>query len=155
MSEMDLFPVGLSGFRVVSLRADPPHTDDQERVTYRVGILRHEDHVRLIGILTVFGEKARGLVVVEGDAVWRNSDFLTPITEMPDEECIRTVKNSYAVHNLYDAAALALRQSFGLLGKNQTVAELTPDPVVDFIEPEEGDEASDASEDAAATTVAG
>jgi hypothetical protein len=151
MSEMDLFPVGLSGFRVVSLRADQPHDDDDERVTYRVGILRHEEHVRLIGILTVMGEKARGLVVVEGDAVWRNTDFDKSIIDMSDDECIATVKGSYAVHNLYDAAALALRQSFGLLGRNQTVAELTPEPIVDFILPD--DEETDESSESAASVA--
>lgn len=143
MSRIELFPIGLNTFNVVSLRADPPN-DSEPGVSYRVGILRHGDHLRLVGIVTVMGENARGLVVMDGDAMWRESDFETPLLELDDEELSKIVAKSFAIHTLYDAAAMTLRQSFGLLGSEQPVQQLTPEPEIDFI-PISTDESAETS----------
>jgi hypothetical protein len=136
MSRADLYPLGLGTFRVVSLRADPPNDDKNEsepEVSYRVGVFRLENEIRLVGIVTVLGEDARGIVVMDGDVVWRDADFDEPVSDMSEDQLAQVVAKSFAVHTLYDSAAMTLRQSFGLLGREQPVQVATPEPDVEIL----------------------
>lgn len=128
-----LSPLLLGGFSVLSVTAQK-YVEGAETY-YRIGIHRSSDGVHLIALISVHDDNGdAGHVAVQGQLVWKDDAFEVPPVQATDDDFIKLVAESSAVHTLYDAGALALRHSLASIASEIKVAYVTPEPELELIQ---------------------